>query len=162
MPLMKSSEASLAEFYSAISAWDDAYQNSSFFFVALKEGDRFEILQGAFWLSAELSVVPFSTFASDNVRAGHYKLTELGSSYKQTIDGLLSGKITTPSGDLYFSPLAGQLYHSLIYTPVHPTTQTSQRRVNVVRLGGDHPNVELKQPVLDWELRAASTLRKLE
>jgi hypothetical protein len=158
MPLTKHSEATLAEFYSAIGAWEDAYTNSSFLFVALKEGDHFEILQAAFWLSGDLSPVPFSTFRTENVLAGHVKLTEWGSSYKEIIGDLLLGKVETPIGDLYFSTMADQAHHSLNYTPVHPTTQTSQRRVNVVKLGGGQPHAALlKLPLLDWELRAAIT-----
>jgi hypothetical protein len=156
MPLNDSSDKLLAEFYSAISAWDHTYTNSSFLFVALRDADHFEILQGALWLSAEHSAIPLSKFASENVLAGHLKLADLGMDYQRTIGELLSGKLKTPMGELRFSPVNGQSYHSLTYLPVHPSTQTSQRRLNVVRLGGDRPTVEQRQPLLDWELRAAS------
>jgi hypothetical protein len=157
MTLTKISQASLNDFYAAIRNWEQAYQHSSFFYVAVKEGDQFEILQAAVRLSAELSDLPSSHFASENIKAGHYTLSELGLDYKNVISALLSGSLNTPAGILRFSPQIGQHHHSLFYTPVHPTTQRSQSRFNVVKLGSGQPTVDRKQPLLDWELRAAPT-----
>ncbi|SHG69368.1 hypothetical protein [Bradyrhizobium erythrophlei] len=156
MPLHEFARAKLDEFYQAISPWESGYQTNSFTYVAVRQGADFVLVQGALWLNTVNSKIPYTHFESENVRGGHFHLSELEMDYRQLVDALISGNLNTPRGTLTF-PVAGSGHHSVLYTPVHPSATQSQSRVNVVRIGGAEQTVQNQQPNLDWELRGAST-----
>lgn len=157
MSFDRQGQSNIAAFLSAIAPWEDGYTNNSFTFLAIKQKDKFVLVQGAIWLAPTEVRAPLEQFSTDNVRAGHYRLSSLGRTYREIIDAVASsGLIRTPDGDLHFPPMHGS-HHSASFTPLHPTALQSQSRVNVLRLGGQQQFITIEPSVLDWELRAART-----
>jgi hypothetical protein len=141
-------------FYNAFAPWESGYENNSLTYVAVRHADRFVIVQGAIWLNTLQSKTPFRTFESDNVRAGNFKLSDLGKTFREIVADLGKGVLTTPQGDFVFPPQNDD--HKASFTPLHPSALQSQSRVNVLRLAGDKQILSVGPSVLDWELRSSA------
>jgi hypothetical protein len=141
-------------FYGAIAPWESGYENNSFAYVAIRRGSVFVIVQGAIWLNAMHSKTPFKTFESQNVRAGHFLLSDLKKTFKELIDDIGNGSVNTPQGEFIFPQDIPS--HRASFTPIHPSVQQSQSRVNVLRLTGGRQLLEGRPSVLDWELRSST------
>ncbi|MEH6950720.1 hypothetical protein V4R08_05145 [Nitrobacter sp. NHB1] len=139
------------DFYQAIAPWESGYANNSFAYVAVKHAGQFVIVQGIIWLHTAHSKMSFKMFKSENVRAGHFKLSDLGKSYRDMVTDIGNRTVSTPQGELTFPPK-----HKASYTPLHPLALQSQSRVNVLRLTGDKQILSAGPSVLDWELRSAA------
>jgi hypothetical protein len=148
------SEANLNNFLDAISPWESGYQNNSFAYVAVRRAEGFVIAQGMLWLHPSVSQIPFTTFESENVRAGHFKLSEVGKTFRDMIQDLGGGKVSTPQGQLLF-PLVPP-GHKASFTPLHPSALQSQSRVNVLKITGYRQPLTSGPSVLDWELRSSA------
>jgi hypothetical protein len=146
-------QSNIDNFLSAVTPWEAGYTQNSFTYLAVKRLGIFNLVQGAVWLNTLELKAPFTQFATENIRAGHYRLTELKKSYRELIEEIASGVIRTPDGDLHFPSESGR--HSASFSPLHPTALQSQSRVNVLRLGGFQQFITGQPSVLDWELRAA-------
>lgn len=143
------------EFFSTIEPLKGAYQNGSFSYAALRHEEQFVIVQGYLYLSAPPNV-PFSHFRTENIRIGHYRLSEIKSSPEALIEAAMLGTIETPDGNLCFpKPQNGEC--RALYTPFHQAGLDAQHRLNVLRLSGGDWNNYLRQPFLDWELKASAT-----
>jgi hypothetical protein len=148
-------QAKVDEFFGSIKSWGTAYKNNHFNCIAFRKNDRFYIIQAALSLNTG-AAVSSSYFESANVRAGRYPLHDLGVGARQLIDGLLtSGGISTPQGFLYF-PAAQAGSHGLSFLDFHPFGLQNQNRLNVLKITGAAPAEYLRQPLFDWELKAAS------
>ena len=155
MPISEEARSRLRDFYAVIEPWEVGYDKSSFAYVAVRNGDDFEVVQAALWLNTIKSKFPFGRYETQNIRAGQFRLEDLKIDHRTFIDRILTGRFETPHGELMFPPVSDQ--HSLFYTPIHPiSAQQAQSRVNVVRIGGKEQTIQQRQSVLDWELRGAS------
>ena len=88
--------------------------------------------------------------------AGHYQLSDTIDTAQKFIETLLSGKIETPHGELYF-PKRDSNDYSAFCQPFRPVGLQGQNRLSVLRISGDQQFQCLNQPSLDWELKAAPT-----
>jgi hypothetical protein len=93
-------------------------------------------------------------FQSAHVRAGHYALKELASDLPDLINQLITGVLNTPDGHLHFLAAPGGRYGTS-FTPFHPDGLTAQRRFNVLTIMAGETE-SLRQPEIDWEIKAAS------
>jgi hypothetical protein len=148
------SESHLLNFFEAIAPWESGYGNNSFTYLAVRRADDFVLVQGMLWLNSSLSKIPFTTFESDHVRAGHFKLSDVGKIFRDMIKDLGNGSIITPQGQLLF-PLVPPS-HRASFTPLHPSALQSQSRVNVLKITGDKQPLASGPSVLDWELRSST------
>lgn len=153
MSLNLDGSARLNEFYETIEPWAAAYTNSSFSFVAVRTSDDWHVVQGSLSLNTLPPANGARSFRTDNVLAGTFLLSEVDTDFKTFVASVLSGAFSTPYGPLLY-PHAGE-GHSIVYTPVHPSAQQNQSRLNVVRLGGANHTFQHRQEVLDWEVRGA-------
>lgn len=142
-------------FFSSTNLIRGAHQKSSFAYIAVKNEDKFILIQGFLHLT-ERSQFPFSHFTSENIRAGHYALSELNTTAQTFTETLLSGKIETPYGELCF-PWQNPNGFAASCQPFHPVGLQTQNRLNVLRISGDQQFRYLNQPSLDWELKASPT-----
>lgn len=101
MTIPKHIQTTIAEFFNAIEPLRDAYHEGSLSYVAIKHEGSFVLLQGYLYLNASTNI-PYSHFASANIRAGYYRLPELQTTAPALIESILSGKINTPGGTLLF------------------------------------------------------------
>lgn len=148
------SEDNLRNFFDAIEPWESGYQNNSFTYVAVRRVNGFVLAQGMLWLHSSSSQIPFTTFESENVRAGHFKLSEASKTFRDMIRDLANGEISTPQGQLFFPPVSPG--HKASFTPLHPSALQAQSRVNVLKITGDRQPLISGPSVLDWELRSSA------
>ncbi|HXI05248.1 MAG TPA: hypothetical protein VNJ49_02785 [Bradyrhizobium sp.] len=146
--------ADVRKFLEAINPWESGYRENSFTYVATRLGNDFVLAQGMVWLRTSPSPIPFIHFKSENVRAGHFKLSDVGKSFQEVIRELGDGYLTTPYEKLYFP--AKSPSHGASFTPLHPAALQSQSRLNVLKITGAAQLLSANPSVLDWELRSSS------
>jgi hypothetical protein len=154
MPLLPADRRFVDEFFAAIGPCEQAFQNIGFSYLALRSRDRFVITQGRVFLDTGLGK-PAQQFQSANVRAGHFHLSEFNLDLRTLVERLVVGKLETPHGDLEFIAAEGGRY-AASFVPFHPEGLQTQRRFNVLTIMGGQ-KVALRQPGIDWEIKAAST-----
>ena len=152
MAIPEDSRKAVDDFFAAIEPMAHAYQKSSFTFLAVKNGAQFTLVQGSLFLVVPSSF-PFSSFASASVLAGHHPLTESARSF---VESLLDGKVRFPGVDIEF-PASHAGEYLATYQPFHPAGLQNQNRFNVLRISGAEQTLHIRQPHLDWELKAAAT-----
>jgi hypothetical protein len=141
-------------FFDSFSQWEGAYANKAFNYIAFEREGKFYLAQGL--LAFNTGKAPASSqFASEHVRAGRYLLSDLNQTPRGFIEELLSGELSTPSGKLFFPPPdTGR--HLTTFLGFHPLGLQNQNRINVLYLTGASQTQFMRQPLCDWELKAAS------
>jgi hypothetical protein len=142
------------EFFATIAPVEPGYEHAAFKYIAVRSGDHFAIVQGRLFLNITDPNFSPLRFHSQNVRAGWYTLPELKLDVRGLVEQLTTGKLRTPDDDLYFDRAESGRY-AATYVPFHPEGLLSQSRYNVLTvLAGPMP--EVRQPDIDWEIKAAS------
>lgn len=146
---------SIETFFASIKDWGKAIGQPSFAFVALKRTDGFELLQARLILGAIAPFAPFGSFTCENVRAGHFLISDLNLDAEAFLAKALNGAIPTPQGDIGFrGNSSGQ--HGGYYQPFHNDGLMRNERLGVLTVFGGNPELHQLQPGLDWELKGAS------
>jgi hypothetical protein len=146
-------DKNLVEFFKAIDAQRSAY-TPYFNYIALRNGADYIICQASVGLGTDPMNVPASQFTSDNLRAGHYNLSDLKVSIEDMLSCFLAGSIDTPQGKLLFPSLNGECQTS--FDPFHQAGIANQSRLNVLRISGRAQLLDSQSQELNWELRASS------
>jgi len=94
MPLSSVSQKFVDDFFAAIAPFEKAFGHAGFSYLAVRLGKDFVLLRGRLFLNLTPSEVPPPHFRSPNVRAGHYKLAELGLDVQGLIERLCVGNYT--------------------------------------------------------------------
>jgi hypothetical protein len=140
-------------FLEAISPWESGYRENSFAYLATRSGADFVLVQGMLWLSSFPSKMPFTHFQSENLRAGHFRLSDVGKTFQEVISRLSEGALDTPHGPLIFPQTPPS--HRTAFTPLHPAALQAQSRLNVLKITGAAQLLSAGPSVLDWELRSS-------
>jgi hypothetical protein len=137
---------------------EEAYQDESFSYFAVKSNDAFVLVQGTLYLNIGAPAVPLGQFESANVKCGHFKLADVGIGRTEFIERIKSGHIPIPGGELAFPGSDGMGGYGANYFPFHEIG-LPQRRVSVLWIFGAQSSelVAANQPGLDWEVRASPT-----
>ncbi len=146
----------ITDFFAGIAPWEVAYKFPGLSYFAVKHEDVFVLTQARLFLRSAPPTIPATHFQSGNIRAGHYPLTELGGTPREMVERILSGKLQTPHGELSFPP-EGNGHHSAFYSPLHHEGLQSGNRIDVLTLTGAQHRQFMRQPQVDWELKAAPT-----
>jgi hypothetical protein len=146
----------ITDFFSGIAPWEVAYKFPGLSYFAVKHEDVFVLTQARLFLRSAPSTIPATHFQSGNIRAGYYPLTVLGGTPLEVVERILSGKLPTPHGELKFSPEQNGNY-STYYSPLHHEGLQNGRRLDLLMLTGAQHREYIRQPQLDWELKAAPT-----
>jgi hypothetical protein len=151
-----SNDGHVKNFLEAIRPWEAGYQDNSFTYVAARLGssDEFILAQGMIWLRTAPSPIPFTFFESSNVKAGHFKLSDIGKTFHELIEDLARGSVVTPQGTLSFPRVPPS--HKTSFTPLHPAALQSQSRLNVLKITGVAQLLASGPSVIDWELRSSA------
>ncbi|ARQ02572.1 hypothetical protein [Pseudorhodoplanes sinuspersici] len=153
MPLFPVHQKFVDDFFAEVARYEAGYAHVAFNFVAIRSEDRFVIVQGRLFLNSIDPKMPTYIFQSPNVRAGRYQLSELKLDMRAFVAQLLTGKITTPDGDLHFVAIQNGDY-AVSYMPFHPDGLQNQNRTSVLRLMAGP--VTIAQPNIDWEVKSAT------
>lgn len=145
------------EFFSGCSSMKSGYGHCTFSYVAAKAGDERVLLHGRL----RLGILPLdadgpTAFESQSICAGRLSLTGGYEEVKQCVDRLIEGSLETTHGKLKLHPDDGGR-HSAYFTPFHDEGLRSQNRLSVLSISGARPDPFMRQPDLDWELKAAAT-----
>jgi hypothetical protein len=144
----------LEEFFEAIKFNLAGYKHASLSYFAVKNGDNFELSQGRLLLQCAPIAVPSEPFHTSNVRAGIYKLDELKQTPRGVVESLLSGKLSTPVGELIF-PSHQDRPHSIYFNPSQTDgIQFQHRQMQLTIRGGRRQQIYSMN--LGLELKAAS------
>jgi len=143
------------EFFEAIDPILTGYKYINFSYIALKNGDGFDLVQGRLQLQGVQSTIKLDSFKSKNIRAGAFNLAETNLNPRSFVDVLLSGKLQTPHGELLFKVEENRDYSS--YCDLHHRDGlVSQRRQLYMCINGARrPRIDSIS--LDWEVKATST-----
>ena len=143
------------DFFSAIAPVEKAYVHAAFNYIAVKSGDHFALIYGRVFLNTNDPNLPPLNFQSENIRAGRCILLELKLDVRGIVERLLTGKLETPHGSLYFVRAEGGRY-ATSFVPYHPDGLKTQLRFNVLTIMAG-PVPSLPQPDIDWEIKASPT-----
>ena len=154
MSTLPADQKLIDDFIAAIAAVEKAYVHAAFNYIAVKASNRFVIVRGRLFLTDAVPQVAPMTFQSPNIRAGRYTLDELKLNLREFIARLLAGALDTPEGPLCFEAAEGGR-HAASFVSFHPDGLQAQRRFNALTLMAG-PIVEMRQPDLDWEVKAAA------
>ncbi|MGD9656458.1 MAG: hypothetical protein AB7U61_02290 [Methylocystis sp.] len=155
MPLQPFAQKYVDDFFSLVDQLKDGLREEIFSFVAIRAEDGFRLVQARLLLLANDSEAPLSVFNSENVRAGRYRLSDLGCDCRQFVEQLLSGELRTPDRVLSFPGNNADQYGTT-YTPFHPDGLLTQSRISVLKILGKEM-VQIQQPDFDWEIKASDT-----
>ena len=81
---------------------------------------------------------------------------DLGLNPQELIEHLLSGSLSTPEVELDFSPQP-RGKHNAAHVEFHPVGLESRTRIGLVSIVGASVGSCLKQPSVDWEVKASPT-----
>lgn len=125
----------IEKFFSAIAYKLNGYQDHSFSYIAVKTEGIYFLLHGRVFLNAIMTQIPFTHFESEHIRAGHYALSELQLSAAELVTRLTSGSLSTPHGELRFSPNENGNFLAR-YDPFHEDGQSAQSRFDMLTIIG--------------------------
>jgi hypothetical protein len=133
------------------------YRHSTFAYVAAKTEGGVVLLHGRIRLGIfpHQSVAP-PAFETKSVCAGRMALENGYQQGREFVAALLEGTLETCHGKLRLAADDGDR-HSAHFVPFHDEGLKSQNRLSVLSISGRRPESYLRQPDLDWELKAAET-----
>ncbi|MGE0095134.1 MAG: hypothetical protein AB7M05_01720 [Alphaproteobacteria bacterium] len=156
MPVRNHSKIELENFFQALAPVEAAYRHACFSYLAVQTNERFVLVQARLFLASQPHQIPATHFQSPNVRAGNYKISELGITSEELVNKILTGDLTLPSGKIEFPPKPQDGY-SIFYEPFHPEGLKNQNRLNALTITGLDQTSLIRRPHIDWELKAATT-----
>lgn len=141
------------QFFEAIEPLEEAYSHASFSYFAVKQGDKFILIQGTLYLNIQPPTMSLGALSTQNIRAGHYFLKDASLTPRQLAERLFEGHLDTPSGPLEFPPTG--THHAVHYQPFHEIGLQKQSRLTHLTVWGDQSSEYIDRAKIDWELRAA-------
>lgn len=156
MALDQHNRAHIEEFFANIAGHSSAFRQDTFSYVALRDGDRWVLISGSLVLHAADPMAAERHFECAVAKAGVIHLSMLGLSAAQFVEQLAEGAIETPHGRLEFPAAEGSVppRHAVSHTPYNPAG--NQARLDTAQIMGDQATSYIRQPMLDWSLRAAN------
>lgn len=144
------------EFFSDLAPLEEGHVEPTCSYLAIRRGDDWILVQGRIFLNTAIERIPFGHFSSDNVRAGHFKLSDVSLTLKAALQQLLTGKLAIPGVELVF-PVQENSSYGIYHQPFHAEGLQNQNRLNVLGVTGAQIWGFMRQPHLDWELKATPT-----
>lgn len=145
----------LEDFHKAIEPYVACYGHATFSYLSLKKGDAFELIHGRLALQGAPVITASRQFQSANIKAGIFRLGDMGTTVDGIIESLFKGKVKTPQGELNF-PSERDRSHSVYFNPFHVEAPLQQNRQMQLYVRGDRRE-QLQTAKLDWEVKAAPT-----
>lgn len=133
--------------------------DATFSFLAIKVNGRAILIRGTCYLNVQKRIIPFGSFESAHVLFGHFKLQDVGLNFESFINGILTGKIKTPYGELDFAPSSGGHYGGQ-FIPFHEIGLQTQHRLAMLTIFAGENRELVRQPDLDWELRSSDPISR--
>lgn len=157
VPLADHDQKVVDAFFAGLAPWEDAYKKfASLSYFAVKHDGAFVLVQARLFLNIVPSDLPLAHFQTENIRAGHFLISDLKADAQNVVSQFTDGKLLCPAGELCFPPADGRSY-SAYHLPFHPEGLQNGNRLDVLTLTGARRTEYVRQPQLDWEVKAAAT-----
>lgn len=155
MALDRQGHDRLADFFAGVSGHASGFQGTTFSYVALRDGDRWIVVTASLILHALAPTVTDRRFESPVAKAGVFALDSAKA--LEFLIELTNGPIETPHGALEFPAAAAGSppRYAINHTPYNPVG--NQARVDTAQIFGEQAERFIRQPGLDWSLRASTT-----
>ena len=136
-------------FFAGFIPWHDAYKKfASLSYFAVKHDGAFVLVQARLFLNTVPSDLPLSHFQTENIRAGHFLISEMKADIRSVVGLFADGKLICPAGELWFPPADGGSY-SAYHLPFHPEGLQNGNRLDVLTLTGARRTEYVRQPQYD-------------
>lgn len=157
MNVNEAAQGAIQQFCDTISQWEDAYTWPTLSFLAMRGDDGLALLHGRLFLQTDRGSIPTKLVKSRSIVAGNIPLAELGISYREFIDRVVSSQdLQTPVGKLKF-PIDPKSGASGYFVPFHKEGSSNGSRLPVLTLSGGDRRGLIRRPDVDWELAAEPT-----
>jgi hypothetical protein len=156
MDELKRAQETIGQFVETIASWDEAYGFPTFSFLAVPRDGTLLLLQGRLFLQIDAGSIPKKIFKTDGVVVGNMTLAEVGLTYREFLDRLVTNhEVDTPVGKLKF-PLDPSGAPSVNFFPFHQEGIGNGSRLPVLMISGVQRHGLVQQPQIDWELAGAA------
>jgi len=156
MALPEHDQKNVDAFFAAVKALEPAFKYDSFSYIAVKHEGAFILLQAALQRHVAKPALPYTVFSTEHVRAGNCLLKDIGQSPRQFVEALFAGSVKVHGAELKF-PGDYSNARSTYFSPFWAPALQGQSRANTLQISGAQQATFIRQPMLDWELRAATT-----
>lgn len=157
MPLADHDQKAIDAFFAGLVPREGAYQKfASVSYFAVKHDGAFVLVQAKLFLNSVPPDIPLTQFQTENIRAGHFLMSDLAADARTVVGLFTEGKLSRPDGELWFPPADGGSY-SAYHLPFHPEGLQNGSRLDVLTLMGARRVEYVRQPQFDWEVKAAAT-----
>src|SRR5262245_61727667 len=102
IPMTDQDGANIDNFFATIAILQGGYSDVGLFYLAVKRAEAFVLVQGRVLFQTGAPTVPQQQFQTEHIRAGHYRLVDLGLDARSLLAKLMTGTLSTPHGDLVF------------------------------------------------------------
>lgn len=145
----------LESYLSSLVLAPEPHQNMVYSYVAIRVGDRYQLLAGQAWINGGGGALEDFSFHSETVVAERLALNSAQLDVEQLCRGLLEQKPYSSFDDVYFRPRDQNSFGIMRY-PAGPPQQ-SQARINTLSIfGGDVPgNIDYSR--IEWDLKSSDT-----
>jgi len=155
MGLSEHDKRNVDAYFSAVKALESALKYDSFSYLAVRHEGDFYLVQAVLQRHVSKPSLPYTLFATENIRAGNCLLKDTGMSPRNLIEALFAGSIKVHDTELKF-PGDYANARSTYFAPYWAPALQVQSRVNALQISGAQQATFIRQPALDWELRAAA------
>ena len=157
MSLADNDQKIVEDFFAELAPWQDAYTKfASLSYFAVKHDHAFVLVQARLFLNTGPSDLPIAHFETNNIRVGHFLFADLTVDAINIVKLLDEGKIKCPWGDIRLTSNNGSNF-SAYHIPFHPDGLQNGNRLDVLTLSWVRRTELIRQPQLDWEVKAAIT-----
>lgn len=148
-------DQAVEQFFHELNPYRVGYKNIGITYLAIRQGEIWNITHARIYMHPMPVPVKNGSFVSENVKAGHHTLEELGLTCEQAISKIKSGEpIPTPSGSIMFPCGEGENIDAH-FSRFHPDGLISAKKISVLCLSGARLHNLINTTDIDWELRAA-------
>lgn len=150
-------QESLDNFFAGISDWREGYVQARLSYVGIRKEGKIAIVSAQINLALVVNEPPRALFDAANVVAGEWDIPQETVSIEQVIDDILSEEGLLVSGHERMGLRAGadRPISSSLPSLLHHAGLKTQRRLVVLTLTGSGRHELIRQPDLDWQLKAA-------
>lgn len=158
MPLADHDQKAIDAFFGELAPWQDAFKKfATLSYFAVKHDSEFVLIQARLSLNSEpLAPLDSAHYQTENIRAGRVQIMDLGVDARHLVRILTEGKFVCSDNELQFPPTDEGSY-AAHYLPFHPEGLRNGNRLSVLTLKGARQAEYVRQPQLDWEVKAGTT-----
>lgn len=156
MALPEHDQKNVDAYFAALKAVEPAVKHDWLSYLAVRHEGEFILLQASLQRHILKPSFVDTLVSTQNIRAGRCLLKDIGLTPRKLVDALFAGSIKVHNTELKF-PGDYSNARSTYFAPFWPPALQMQSRTNALQISGGQQASFIRQPMLDWELRASPT-----